>query len=100
MTSPILLARDGAVATLTLNRPASLNALDAAMMDALVEHTAALAADDTLRCVVIRGAGRAAVCSTSASIIAASSALSDAGRLRVSVATAPSRASRIGLVMA
>ena len=58
MTSPILLARDGPVAMLTLNRPASLNALDAAMMDALVEHTAALAADDTLRCVVIRGAGR------------------------------------------
>ncbi|TMH57361.1 MAG: enoyl-CoA hydratase/isomerase family protein [Betaproteobacteria bacterium] len=58
MTSAILLARDGAVATLTLNRPASLNALDPAMMDALVEHTAALAADDALRCVVIRGAGR------------------------------------------
>jgi 2-(1,2-epoxy-1,2-dihydrophenyl)acetyl-CoA isomerase len=58
MTSPILLARDGPVATLTLNRPASLNALDAAMMDALVDHTAALAAEDTLRCVVIRGAGR------------------------------------------
>ncbi|TMH18680.1 MAG: enoyl-CoA hydratase/isomerase family protein, partial [Betaproteobacteria bacterium] len=58
MTSPILLARDGPVAMLTLNRPASLNALDATMMDALVDHTAALAADDTLRCVVIRGAGR------------------------------------------
>ena len=58
MTSPILLARDGAVATLTLNRPASLNTLDAAMMDALVAHTAAVAADDTLRCVVIRGAGK------------------------------------------
>lgn len=58
MTNPILLARDGPVATLTLNRPASLNALDAAMMDALVAHTAAVAADDTLRCVVIRGAGK------------------------------------------
>jgi 2-(1,2-epoxy-1,2-dihydrophenyl)acetyl-CoA isomerase len=58
MTSPILLARDGPVATLTLNRPAALNALDAAMMDALVAQTAAVAADDTLRCVVIRGAGR------------------------------------------
>jgi enoyl-CoA hydratase/carnithine racemase len=57
MTSAILLARDGPVATLTLNRPASLNALDAALMDALVAHTAALAADDTLRCIVIRGEG-------------------------------------------
>ena len=54
---PVLLARDGAVATLTLNRPAALNALDMAMMDALVAHTTALAADTTLRVVVLRGAG-------------------------------------------
>ncbi len=58
MTSPILLARDGLVATLTLNRPESLNALDPAMMDALVAHTAALAADASLRCIVVRGAGK------------------------------------------
>ena len=58
MTNPVLLARDGSVATLTLNRPESLNALDPAMMDALVAHTAALAADPSLRCVVVRGAGR------------------------------------------
>lgn len=54
----ILLARDGAVATLTLNRPDSLNALDLAMMDALVGNVTALASDDSVRCVVIRGAGR------------------------------------------
>ncbi len=53
----ILLDRDGSIATLTLNRPASLNALDLTMIDALVDHTAKLAADETLRCVVIRGAG-------------------------------------------
>ena len=58
MTGPILLAREGSVATLTLNRPASLNALDAEMMEALVDHSATLAADDALRCVVIRGAGK------------------------------------------
>jgi len=58
MISPILLDRDGAVATLTLNRPDALNALDPAMADALVAHTATLAADPSLRCVVIRGAGR------------------------------------------
>jgi 2-(1,2-epoxy-1,2-dihydrophenyl)acetyl-CoA isomerase len=58
MTSPILLARNSSVATLTLNRPDALNALDPAMMDALVAHTAALAADASLRCVVVRGAGR------------------------------------------
>jgi 2-(1,2-epoxy-1,2-dihydrophenyl)acetyl-CoA isomerase len=55
---PILLAREGPIATLTLNRPESLNALDFAMMDALVGHATMLAADDSVRCVVIRGAGR------------------------------------------
>lgn len=54
----ILVESDGPVATLTLNRPDSLNVLDFPMMDALVAHTAALAADDSLRVVVVRGAGR------------------------------------------
>jgi len=58
MNDTVLLARDGPVATLTLNRPDALNALDPAMIDALVAHTAAVAADDTLRVVVLRGAGR------------------------------------------
>lgn len=53
----ILVERDGPVATLTLNRPASLNVLDFAMMDGLVAATAALAADDALRVVIVRGAG-------------------------------------------
>jgi 2-(1,2-epoxy-1,2-dihydrophenyl)acetyl-CoA isomerase len=55
--APLLLARDGAIATLTLNRPAALNALDLPMMDALVATTSTLAADDTLRVVIIDGAG-------------------------------------------
>lgn len=54
----ILLARSGPVAALTFNRPAALNALDIPMMDALIAHTAALAADASLRVVVLRGAGR------------------------------------------
>ena len=58
MSDSILLARDGPVATLTLNRPDALNTLDRAMMDALVTHTAALAADPALRCVVVNGAGK------------------------------------------
>jgi 2-(1,2-epoxy-1,2-dihydrophenyl)acetyl-CoA isomerase len=58
MTSSLLVDRDGAIATLTLNRPDSLNALDPAMMDALVNDTAALAADRSVRCVVVRGAGK------------------------------------------
>lgn len=53
----IVLARNGAVATLTFNRPASLNVLDVAMMDALIAQTGAVAADPSLRVVVLRGAG-------------------------------------------
>jgi len=58
MNTTLLLDRDGAIATLTLNRPASLNTLDPEMIDALIAHTAALAADDGVRCVIIKGAGR------------------------------------------
>ncbi len=54
----ILLAREGSVATLTLNRPDSLNALDLPMMDALVDNATTLAADDSVRCIVIRGSGK------------------------------------------
>jgi 2-(1,2-epoxy-1,2-dihydrophenyl)acetyl-CoA isomerase len=58
MNTTLLLERDGAIATLTLNRPESLNALDAQMVEALVAHSATLAADESVRCVIIRGAGR------------------------------------------
>ena len=54
----ILLARAGGIATLTLNRPESLNSLDLAMMDALITNAVALSGDDSVRCIVIRGAGR------------------------------------------
>lgn len=58
MNTTLLLDRDGAIATLTLNRPASLNALDSEMVEALITHSAALAADGSVRCVIIKGAGR------------------------------------------
>jgi len=56
----ILLREDnGGVATLTLNRPAHFNALSEEMLSALQSALDALAADESLRCVVIRAAGRA-----------------------------------------
>lgn len=58
MNDTVLASRDGAIATLTLNRPAALNTLDFAMIDALVAQTAALAADPAVRVVVVGGAGR------------------------------------------
>lgn len=56
----ILLREDqDGVAVLTLNAPGSLNALSDAMLAALAGEFAALAADRSVRVVVIRGAGRA-----------------------------------------
>jgi enoyl-CoA hydratase len=57
---PVLLAEDiGPVRRLTLNRPASLNALTGELMNALDEAFAAAADDDEVRVVILRGAGRA-----------------------------------------
>lgn len=47
------------IATLTLNRPAALNALSAAMLAELGAALARLGADPAVKVVVIRGAGRA-----------------------------------------
>ena len=51
--------RDGAVATVTLDRPDALNAQTRASRRALVRDLRALSADDAVRCVVLTGAGRA-----------------------------------------
>ena len=57
---PVLLIEDlGPVRRLTLNRPASLNALTAELMEALEATFDAVAGDDDVRVVVLRGAGRA-----------------------------------------
>jgi 2-(1,2-epoxy-1,2-dihydrophenyl)acetyl-CoA isomerase len=50
---------DGAVATVTLDRPDALNAQTRASRRALVRDLRALAADEAVRCVVLTGAGRA-----------------------------------------
>jgi 2-(1,2-epoxy-1,2-dihydrophenyl)acetyl-CoA isomerase len=57
MTDPLLLDIDEGIATITLNRPEALNAVNQAMMAALVEAVARIEADPAARCVVIRGAG-------------------------------------------
>ena len=53
----VLTTRDGAVATVTLNKPERLNALDRGMWEAVTDAMHLLSADDALRCVVLRGAG-------------------------------------------
>ena len=58
MSDPVVVSRQGVVATLTLNRPDALNTLDFAMMDALVAAVADVAADAALRVVILGGAGK------------------------------------------
>jgi enoyl-CoA hydratase len=55
----LLVETDGRVATFTLNRPERLNAITPAMIDALDEALAAALADDAVRVIRLRGAGRA-----------------------------------------
>ena len=58
MNDTILLAREGPLAILTLNRPDALNTLDFAMMRAFVDHLRTLSTDPSVRCVILRGAGK------------------------------------------
>jgi enoyl-CoA hydratase len=53
----ILVRREGAIATVVLNRPEKLNALTRSMWQRLEEVFRELSAQVSLRCVVIRGAG-------------------------------------------
>jgi enoyl-CoA hydratase len=52
--------RSGAITTLVLNRPEKLNALNYALIDALAAALEAIAADASVRAVILTGAGRRA----------------------------------------
>ncbi len=55
----IRIDKEGPVDWLTLNRPESLNAINVAMVTELRDYFGGLAEDDSVRIVVLRGAGRA-----------------------------------------
>lgn len=57
--SPVKVARDGHVATVTLCRPGSLNAITREMLIQLAAALDDFAADDTVKVVVLTGEGRA-----------------------------------------
>ena len=57
MQTDLLVSRDAAIATVTLNRPTKRNALTRAMWADLGTTLTTLSADEDLRCVVLRGAG-------------------------------------------
>ena len=55
----ILYASDGAVATITLNRPERLNTIVPPMPDELEEAVIGANRDPEVRVIILRGAGRA-----------------------------------------
>jgi enoyl-CoA hydratase len=57
MFDNLLIAREGAVALLTLNRPQSLNALNAPLLNELSQAILQVRNDSSLRAVIITGAG-------------------------------------------
>jgi enoyl-CoA hydratase len=60
MDPSILLERDGAVATITLNRPAVLNALNAELLARLDDALAEIEVDAAIRVAIVTGAGERA----------------------------------------
>ncbi len=55
----LLVKQDGAVLTITMNRPEVLNAFNDTLLAELTEAVESAAQDETVRCVVLTGAGRA-----------------------------------------
>lgn len=55
---PVLLSREGAIAVVELNRPSAGNTINMALALSLTSVVEAIAADDTVRCVVLTGVGK------------------------------------------
>jgi enoyl-CoA hydratase/carnithine racemase len=53
----IKIDRQDAIATVTLDHPGKLNAISVAMWNALASAFAGFSADESLRCIIVRGAG-------------------------------------------
>ena len=62
MTDHLLSEQRGRIAVLTLNRPDRMNTISGPMLDALSEALIAADADQSVRCIVITGAGSRAFC--------------------------------------
>ncbi len=56
--SPLIVSREGAVAVLTFNRPDSLNAIDIPMAEGLLREARFIAADPSVRALLMKGAGK------------------------------------------
>lgn len=60
MAELVLVEREDGIVTVVLNRPEKLNALNKAMWQGLNDAFAALEADDSVRAIILRGAGEKA----------------------------------------
>ncbi|VBB69410.1 Enoyl-CoA hydratase [invertebrate metagenome] len=60
MTGKILVERNGLIATVLINKPEQLNALDRSMWQELGDVCVALDTDSTVRCLILRGASHKA----------------------------------------
>ena len=56
---PVVVEREGAVATVRLSRPEAMNSLDTPTKEALLAALTDVAGDPEVRCVVLTGSGRA-----------------------------------------
>lgn len=65
MTDDVTFEIDGAIAVITLNRPHKLNAVTPEMADAIVAAVTECNDSDTIRCVILTGAGERAFCAGS-----------------------------------
>jgi enoyl-CoA hydratase/carnithine racemase len=65
MTQDVLFEVDGHVAVITLNRPQKLNAVTPEMADAIVAAVKECNDSDTIRCVIVTGAGEKSFCAGS-----------------------------------
>ncbi|HZL17677.1 MAG TPA: enoyl-CoA hydratase-related protein [Polyangia bacterium] len=57
MSGRAAIARDGAVATVTVNRPEARNALDGETIDALIKALTEVEREGVIRCAILTGAG-------------------------------------------
>ncbi|MEO8718556.1 MAG: enoyl-CoA hydratase-related protein [Burkholderiales bacterium] len=91
MPESVLVERDGAIATVVLNRPEKMNAMTVDMWLRLGEAMRELNADDTVRCIVLRGAGRKA--------FAAGADISEFGKTRANAKAAKAYGKQVGGTM-
>ena len=59
MSGTVVVARDGGVGVIRMNRPERLNAYNGEMGEALLSAASALASDPSVRCIVLSGTGKA-----------------------------------------